>query len=78
MISHIKDSINSDEKIQKIMRNLDLEKYKDFEVKKLSGGYKRRLMLALSLFDEPDFLFLDEPTSSIDPESRKEIWEFLL
>lgn len=35
-------------------------------------------MLAISLFDEPDFLFLDEPTSSIDPESRKEIWDFLL
>ena len=60
------------------MRNLDLERYQNFKVKKLSGGYKRRLMLAISLYDEPDFLFLDEPTSSIDPESRKEIWDFLL
>jgi len=43
----------------------------------LSGGYKRRLNLAISLFDDPECLFLDEPTSSVDAESRLGIWKLL-
>jgi len=43
----------------------------------LSGGQKQRLALAASTLHGPDLLFLDEPTSAVDPESRREFWEFL-
>ena len=44
---------------------------------KLSAGQKRRLHLALALLDKPDILFLDEPTTGVDPVSRKEFWQML-
>ncbi len=60
------------------MDKLNITQYKDFKTKELSGGNKRKLSLAISLMGDPNLLFLDEPTSSIDPESRKEIWDILL
>ena len=45
---------------------------------KLSGGMKRRLNLIIALVHDPDFLFLDEPTAGLDPQTRRLIWEFLL
>ena len=56
-----------EESIQEAMEVLNLTDYSKFKVNKLSGGYKRRLTIAISLFANPDCLFLDEPTSSIDP-----------
>lgn len=51
--------------------------YKNFYTKQLSGGNKWKLSLGISLISSPDILFLDEPTSSVDPKSRKEIWKIL-
>jgi ABC-2 type transport system ATP-binding protein len=43
----------------------------------MSGGQKQRLALACAVIDEPELLFLDEPTSAVDPESRRDFWEKL-
>jgi ABC-2 type transport system ATP-binding protein len=63
-----------DKKIEQILRDLTLwDKRKDI-LKDLSGGMKRRVMIAKALAHEPDILFLDEPTAGVDVELRKEMW----
>ena len=49
--------------------------FKDKRYKKLSGGQKRRIQFALSIIGDPDILFLDEPTTGLDTEARKSLWE---
>ncbi|GAA0180379.1 ATP-binding cassette domain-containing protein [Clostridium sediminicola] len=65
------------QRISEILRFLNLDKVKDRECKKLSGGMKRKLMIGRALIHNPDYIFLDEPTVGIDLNSRKEIWDFL-
>lgn len=60
------------------MSAFGLVEYKNFKTSQLSGGNKRKLTLAISLVGNPSLLFLDEPTSAVDPLSRKEIWESIL
>jgi ABC-2 type transport system ATP-binding protein len=57
-----------------LLHEFDLDDAKDRLVKKYSGGMKRRLDLAASLIAEPEVLFLDEPTTGLDPISRREMW----
>jgi len=54
-----------------------LEKFKDRKAGKLSGGMKQKLALSCALIHKPKILFLDEPTTGVDPVSRKEFWEML-
>lgn len=61
----------------KLLSMMDLLKVKNRVSKKLSGGMKRKLMIAKSLIHNPDYIFLDEPTVGIDVNSRKEIWKVL-
>jgi ABC-2 type transport system ATP-binding protein len=64
-------------KAESVMRRLGLwDKRKD-QARTLSGGYKRRLMIAKALIHEPKLLILDEPTAGVDIELRREMWEFL-
>ena len=63
--------------IANIMKSLNLEQYKNFKISKLSGGNKRKLMLAMAILGTDDLLIMDEPTSSIDPESRVNIWDLI-
>ena len=78
IIGLIKNISNLENRITELMELLSITEYKNFAVSKLSGGNKRKLTLGISIIAKPDLLFLDEPTSAIDPISRKDIWDILL
>lgn len=60
--------------IQEILENLSLWDKRDTQVRKLSGGMKRRVLIAKALSHEPEVLFLDEPSAGVDVELRKSMW----
>jgi ABC-2 type transport system ATP-binding protein len=61
--------------IEKVLKDLSLWDKKDSKIVTLSGGMKRRVMIAKALSHEPQILFLDEPTAGVDVELRKGMWE---
>src|ERR1700716_3209295 len=61
--------------IEKVLKDLSLWDKKDNKIVTLSGGMKRRVMIAKALSHEPQILFLDEPTAGVDVELRKGMWE---
>jgi len=62
-------------KIKELLEFMELEEYKNRQVFKLSGGMQRRLMIAKALINEPDIIFLDEPTNGVDLNGRRRIWD---
>lgn len=60
-----------------LIEALNLQKELKTYAKNLSGGYRRRLNLAISIIHDPEVIFLDEPTPGIDPQSRRLLWEFV-
>jgi len=61
--------------IEKVLKDLSLWDKKDAKIMTLSGGMKRRVMIAKALSHEPRILFLDEPTAGVDVELRKDMWD---
>ncbi|WP_298858206.1 ABC transporter ATP-binding protein [uncultured Sulfitobacter sp.] len=63
--------------IEKILRQLSLWDKRDSQIRELSGGMKRRVLIAKALSHEPRVLFLDEPTAGVDVELRRDMWEIV-
>jgi ABC-2 type transport system ATP-binding protein len=67
--------LNADDRhVEKVLRDLSLWDKKDEQIMTLSGGMKRRVLIAKALAHEPQILFLDEPTAGVDVELRKDMW----
>ncbi|HEX2242238.1 MAG TPA: ABC transporter ATP-binding protein, partial [Gammaproteobacteria bacterium] len=63
--------------IEKVLKDLSLWDRKDSKIMTLSGGMKRRVMIAKALSHEPQILFLDEPTAGVDVELRQDMWQMV-
>jgi ABC-2 type transport system ATP-binding protein len=63
--------------VDEVLELVELEEKRDAWVGKLSGGQKQRLAVACALVSRPDLLFLDEPTTGLDPQSRRQLWEII-
>ena len=63
--------------VDDVIKLVQLEEKRDGRVGKLSGGQKQRLALACAIVGDPELLFLDEPTTGLDPQSRRQIWELV-
>ena len=67
----------NDAYLEKVLKDLSLWDKKDVRIMALSGGMKRRVMIAKALSHEPTILFLDEPTAGVDVELRRDMWEMV-
>jgi len=65
------------ERIARLLEFAALESRADAHIQELSGGMKRRLVLARALVNDPELIFLDEPTTGLDPQARHQMWEKL-
>jgi ABC-2 type transport system ATP-binding protein len=63
--------------VDEVIRLVQLDEKRDARVGKLSGGQKQRLALACAIVGDPDLLFLDEPTTGLDPQSRRQLWDLI-
>lgn len=66
-----------EERIKELIEQFDLKEHEDKEFQTLSGGLKRRVVLARAMVHSPDLLILDEPTAGLDVELRRELWGYL-
>lgn len=64
-------------RIEELLQRFDLMEHRNVKFQKLSGGLKRRVMLARALVHTPDLIILDEPTAGVDVEQRYSLWEYL-
>lgn len=63
--------------VTQAMKEVYLERFAKFKVTQLSGGMKRRLSVAISLVGDPKIVYLDEPSTGLDPENRRQLWDIL-
>lgn len=64
------------ERVEELLEKFDLTEHRDKKFNELSGGLKRRLILARALVHDPDLLILDEPTAGVDVEQRHDLWRY--
>ena len=63
--------------LDRLIDNYSLQEFIERDIRKLSGGQRQRLLLAVALVNEPEILFLDEPTTGLDPQSRRNFWKLV-
>ncbi len=63
--------------ITRLIEQCSLSEFLDRDARKLSGGQKQRLLLAIALVNDPDIIFLDEPTTGLDPQARRNFWNLV-
>ncbi len=63
--------------IDELIALCHLEEFLDRDTRKLSGGQRQRLLLAIALVNDPELLFLDEPTTGLDPQARRNFWDLV-
>ncbi len=71
----IKDIYGGGLEIEKVMESMGILDFREKEFRELSGGMKRKTGIAMALVSDPEILFLDEPTTGLDPNARRETWE---
>jgi ABC-2 type transport system ATP-binding protein len=64
--------------IDSLIEACHLEEFLDRDHRKLSGGQRQRMLLAIALVNDPDLVFLDEPTTGLDPQARRNFWDLVL
>lgn len=63
--------------VKKALEEVNLLEFKNFKASQLSGGMKRRLSVGISMVGDPRIVFLDEPTTGLDPQNRRHLWDVL-
>ncbi|WP_448548314.1 ABC transporter ATP-binding protein [Thalassotalea fusca] len=63
--------------VEQLIEMCDLREFLDRDNRLLSGGQRQRLLLALALINDPDIIFLDEPTTGLDPQARRNFWQLI-
>jgi len=63
--------------VNEVVRLCTLEEFLDRDTRKLSGGQRQRLLMALAIINDPEVLFLDEPTTGLDPQARRHFWDLI-
>lgn len=65
------------QRADELVKDLDLSEHRDVAISKLSGGLKRRVMIGIAALSRPPVMVLDEPTTGLDPQSRRNLWQLL-
>lgn len=63
---------------EEILKLVNLTEHRKNQVKKLSGGQRQRLAIGLAMISDPEIVFLDEPTTGLDPQARRNVWDIIL